>query len=260
MKKCAVVAKKCAGVAKKCAGVAKKCAGVAKKCAGVAKKCAGEIKKCAGVAKKCAGVAKKCAGVAKKCAGVEDLGDFSLEIGAGTAKRGAKSAQASHRVPCRCRRECRKGIRVARMAAGASPPVPVLMNTDAPPALPPAQDAAPASPEAMPSAAPAAPPGARSVPKWNGKLKDVALVLASVPRWSMLRELAATEWLTVGFLARRAGLTRAAASKHVALLLKKKVIERGPSRLIRLVAPLRPPPGADWLDFGWCRVRWTPPA
>jgi hypothetical protein len=134
----------------------------------------------------------------------------------------------------------------------------LFMNTDIPPASPP-----PPVPAPVPGVVPGQVPGAglSAAPQaavWKGRPKDVALLLSSVHRWAMLRELAATEWLTPGFLARRTGLTRTAAAKHVALLLKKKVIERGPSRLYRLVPALRPPPGADCLDFGPCRLKLSP--
>ena len=98
-----------------------------------------------------------------------------------------------------------------------------------------------------------------AVERWPGKLKDVVLVLGSVPRWRMLKVLAGTEWLPVSFLAVKGEVARSAASKHVAVLLKTKVIERGVGRLYRLVPALRPPPGADYMDFGWCRMKLTPP-
>lgn len=95
--------------------------------------------------------------------------------------------------------------------------------------------------------------------KWSAKLETVCTLLSSAPRCRILRELTLSEWLPVSYLATRAGLTRSAASQHMILLKKLKVVEGGVGRLYRLVPALRPPPGAEWLDLGYMRLKLPPP-
>ena len=95
--------------------------------------------------------------------------------------------------------------------------------------------------------------------KWTGKLDAVCSLLGSPQRCRMLRELAQSEWLPVAYLGQRAGISRTAASQHIATLKRLKVVETGVGRLYRLVSALRPAPGAEWLDFGWMRLRLGPP-
>ena len=95
--------------------------------------------------------------------------------------------------------------------------------------------------------------------KWSMKLEKLCTLLSSAPRCRILRELTLSEWLPVSYLAARAGISRTAASQHMALLKKLKVVEGGVGRLYRLVPALRPPPGAEWLDFGYMRLKLPPP-
>ncbi len=91
--------------------------------------------------------------------------------------------------------------------------------------------------------------------KWSMKLEQLCKLLSSAPRCRILRELTLSEWLPVSYLASRAGISRTAASQHMALLKKLKVVEGGVGRLYRLVPALRPPPDSEWLDFGYMRLK-----
>lgn len=95
--------------------------------------------------------------------------------------------------------------------------------------------------------------------KWSASLEKVCSLLGSPQRCRILRELAKSEWLPVSYLGARAGISRTAASQHMAVLLKLKVVERGVGRLYRLVPALRPAPGEEWMDFGYLRLRLGPP-
>lgn len=56
-------------------------------------------------------------------------------------------------------------------------------------------------------------------------------------------------------LGRRMGITPAAASKHVALMLRIGVVTAVYGRLYALAPAFRPPPGTLEIDFGHCVVR-----
>ena len=86
-------------------------------------------------------------------------------------------------------------------------------------------------------------------------LKSVSMVLGSVVRWKMLAEFASGELLSVSWLARRVGLTREATSMHIRVLKDAGMIQLGMGRLYRLAPSLRPGPGAEYLDLGYCRLR-----
>ena len=88
----------------------------------------------------------------------------------------------------------------------------------------------------------------------------LALLLASPVRWAMLYELALHDLVSVKHLAAISGLTSSAASMHVRVLKKTRIIEQGMGRLYRLTAAYRPPPGQDYLDFGMCRLMLPPKA
>lgn len=91
--------------------------------------------------------------------------------------------------------------------------------------------------------------------KWTASLKVTCKVLGSSHRCVILRELATTEWLPVTYLSVKAGISRTAASQHMAILKQCKAVETGVGRLYRLAAALRPAPGEEWLDFGHLRLR-----
>jgi DNA-binding transcriptional ArsR family regulator len=97
-------------------------------------------------------------------------------------------------------------------------------------------------------------------PKWSGSLEKVCALLGSPQRCRILRELTKSEWLPVTYLGAKAGISRTAASQHIATLLRLKVVERGVGRLYRLVPALRPAPGDEWMDFGYLRLRLGPRA
>lgn len=98
------------------------------------------------------------------------------------------------------------------------------------------------------------------LPPWTGKLEDVVLVLGSLVRWKILASLCRTEWLPVQVLAGAAGVNPSAGSKHMLVLLKANVVERGYGRLYRIVPALRPAAGAEWLDLRYARMKLPWPA
>lgn len=88
-----------------------------------------------------------------------------------------------------------------------------------------------------------------------GVSESLCALLGSPQRCRILRELTKSEWLPVTYLGAKAGISRTAASQHIATLLRLKVVERGVGRLYRLVPALRPAPGEEWMDFGYLRLR-----
>ena len=94
---------------------------------------------------------------------------------------------------------------------------------------------------------------------WYASLEKLCAVLASPQRCRILRELTKHEWLPVSHLAMKAGISRTAASQHMAILLSLKIVGRGIGRLYRLAPALRPAPGTDWIDFGHLCLRLTSP-
>ncbi len=88
---------------------------------------------------------------------------------------------------------------------------------------------------------------------------QVASLLGNPARWIALRELSKEPALPVYELGRRMGLTPAAASKQVALMLRLGVVTAVYGRLYALAPAFRPAPGTLEIDFGHCVVRLDQP-
>jgi len=84
---------------------------------------------------------------------------------------------------------------------------------------------------------------------------DVSSLLGNPARWIALRELCKEPALPVYELGKRMGITPAAASKHVALMLRIGVVTAVYGRLYALAPAFRPAPGTLEIDFGHCVVR-----
>ena len=87
-----------------------------------------------------------------------------------------------------------------------------------------------------------------------GVSESLCALLGSPQRCRILRELAKSEWLPVTYLGAKAGISRTAASQHIATLLRLKVVERGVGRLYRLVPALRPAPAMGGWTNGFPRL------
>lgn len=84
---------------------------------------------------------------------------------------------------------------------------------------------------------------------------EVASLLGNPARWIALRELSKESALPVYELGRRMGITPAAASKHVAMMLRFGVVTAVYGRLYALAPAFRPVSGTLEIDFGHCLVR-----
>lgn len=85
-----------------------------------------------------------------------------------------------------------------------------------------------------------------------------AVILNHEARWIALRTLARSEPLPVYVLAEKAGLRRAAMSKHMLVLLRYGVVAKGYGGLYTIAPAYRPGPDAEAIDFGTCTIRIDP--
>ena len=85
---------------------------------------------------------------------------------------------------------------------------------------------------------------------------DVALLLADVSRWDLLRELAYGDSQVITHLARRIGRSPNATGKQMQLMEKLGVLRRY-NRVYQLVERYRPNPETQEIDFGYCVLRLT---
>jgi hypothetical protein len=85
-------------------------------------------------------------------------------------------------------------------------------------------------------------------------LQQVITGISDVARWRLLVELMKEEALTSSELARRVGIPKSNASKHMAQLLRCQLVTRGYGNVYRIPAAYKVP-GENALDFGAVVVR-----
>lgn len=87
-------------------------------------------------------------------------------------------------------------------------------------------------------------------------LEQICTLLSDRTRWILLRELLKGEPLPPMELARRAGRSRDAISKHLAMMRRAGVVVKGYGGLYSLSPPFRTGIGpGGTLDLGYCLLR-----
>ncbi|MEZ5299392.1 MAG: helix-turn-helix domain-containing protein [Verrucomicrobiales bacterium] len=86
-------------------------------------------------------------------------------------------------------------------------------------------------------------------------LEQVCRLVQHPGRWAVLRILAAGEPLPVSEIARRMGVRREMAAKHLQLMRRLGVAQVGYGHLYSLAPAFRPEPGSGTLDLGHCVLR-----
>lgn len=97
------------------------------------------------------------------------------------------------------------------------------------------------------------------LPRPQLSLSQISTLLGNPARWIILRELSREPALPVNELARRAGLTPGATSKHMALMTTLGAVTTGYGRLYSLTPAFRPAPGTLDIDLGPCLLRLAHP-
>ena len=98
------------------------------------------------------------------------------------------------------------------------------------------------------------------IPTPSLSMKKVVQILGHDARWHILRELSKGQALPVSELGRRIGMRRNAVSKHVRILRRMGILEKGFGSLYTLTPAYRPAPSTATLDLGHCVVRLDTPA
>ena len=86
-------------------------------------------------------------------------------------------------------------------------------------------------------------------------LKQTLRAVAQLSRWKMLKELTCGEARTIAELTAVGGCSYASGVKHLQVLQRAGMLERGRGGVYQLVRQYLPTPGQPVVDFGHCLLR-----
>jgi hypothetical protein len=86
-------------------------------------------------------------------------------------------------------------------------------------------------------------------------LKQTLRAINQMSRWKMLKELTCGEARTIAELAAVGGCSYVSGVKHLQLLYRAGLVERGRGGVYQLVRQYLPAPGQPVVDFGHCLLR-----
>jgi hypothetical protein len=86
-------------------------------------------------------------------------------------------------------------------------------------------------------------------------LKQTLRAINQLSRWKMLKELTCGEARTIAELTAAGGCRYASGVKHLQLLQRTGLVERGRGGVYQLVRQYLPVPGQPVVDFGHCLLR-----
>ena len=86
-------------------------------------------------------------------------------------------------------------------------------------------------------------------------LKQTLRAVAQLSRWKMLKELTCGEARTIAELAAVGGCSYESGIKHLHVLHRAGLLERGRGGVYQLVRQYLPTPGVAVVDFGHCLLR-----
>jgi hypothetical protein len=86
-------------------------------------------------------------------------------------------------------------------------------------------------------------------------LKQTLRAISQLSRWKMLKELTCGEPRLIAELAAVGGCSYESAVKHLVVLQKAGLLERGRGGVYQLVRHYLPAPGQPVVDFGHCLLR-----
>ena len=87
------------------------------------------------------------------------------------------------------------------------------------------------------------------------ELKQALQAINQMSRWKMLKELTCGEARTIAELAAVGGCSYASGVKHLQVLQRAGLVERGRGGVYQLVRQFLPVPGQPVVDFGHCLLR-----
>ncbi len=86
-------------------------------------------------------------------------------------------------------------------------------------------------------------------------LKQTLRAIAQLSRWKMLKELTCGEARTIAELAAVGGCSYESGVKHLQVLHRAGLVERGRGGVYQLLRQHLPVPGQPVVDFGHCLLR-----
>ena len=86
-------------------------------------------------------------------------------------------------------------------------------------------------------------------------LKRTLQAIAQMSRWKMLKELTCGEPRLIAELATVGGCSYESGIKHLQVLQRAGLVERGRGGVYQLVRQFLPTPGQPLVDFGHCLLR-----
>jgi len=86
-------------------------------------------------------------------------------------------------------------------------------------------------------------------------LKQALRAISQLSRWKMLKELSCGEARTIAELAAVDGCSYESGVKHLVVLRKAGLLERGRGGVYQLVRQYLPTPGQPEVGFGHCLLR-----
>ncbi len=86
-------------------------------------------------------------------------------------------------------------------------------------------------------------------------LKRALQAINQMSRWKMLKELTCGEARTIAELAAVGGCSYDSSVKHLQVLQKAGLVERGRGGVYQIVRQYLPTPGQPVVDFGHCLLR-----